>query len=390
MNPKIYIIVYNIFGIGGTVRTSSILASELTKRNYPVEIISLKKNTGKPKLYLHPKIKINAINSNAITRKDTGFYPFLRRSLLKIRKSKVFANDEDLYCNINFLIDKELINELDKIDKGIVIGTIPSLNRLISHKFHLNKNIVTVGQEHKGFNDHTIKIQKIIARYYRDLDFLTILTEKNRKTYERFNSNVHVLGNATYNVPYKAALDTKKLIFLGRLVPQKGVDLLIDALHEQQFFSRYPDYIIELFGQGRLKSKIQRKLRKYGLSSSVILKDAVTNIYPNLLDSEIMLIPSRYEPFGMVLIEAMSCGLPIVSFNTEGPTEIIKDNGILVGMGDKKGFIKAVETILENQQLKKRMGQRSKEIFNEKYAVDKFIDYWEKNIIIPSRIMMRS
>jgi len=376
MKPKIFFIVYNIFGIGGTVRTTALLANELSKREYKIEIISLANSEGKPSFYVDSKITLNVIK-----RRDVGFKDFIRNNLLRVTKSRIFDKDEDLYKNISAFIDQELEKKLDQIKEGIVIGTIPSLNRLIAHKFKKQKNVLTIGQEHKGFIDHSKRIRELIIKNYIDLDFLTILTEKNKSNYTIINSNVHVIGNASLNIPYKALLSSKKIIVLSRLVKQKGIELLIDALHEENFFHRNPGYVLEIFGEGKLENKLNKKINSLNFSDKILLKGAVSNIYPYLLDSELIVVPSIYEPFGMVVIEAMSCGLPVVSFKTEGPSEIIKDNGILVDIENKKELIKAIETVIRDEKLKTKMGERSKALFIEKYSSEKLTDYWEINIL---------
>jgi glycosyltransferase involved in cell wall biosynthesis len=195
----------------------------------------------------------------------------------------------------------------------------------------------------------------------KSLDKLVVLTKKDLNQWKITHKNViHIPNINALSNPLKSKLISKKVVSLGRLDAQKGYDMLIDSW--RLIGTIHPDWTLEIYGQGKWYQMLQEKIINYNLNGKVILKGIATDVEKVYCDSSIYVMSSRYEGFGMVLIEAMSCGLPVVSFNCEhGPSDIITNehDGFLV---EPNNFVQLAEKILhliENEKARKNMGSNA-------------------------------
>ena len=153
----------------------------------------------------------------------------------------------------------------------------------------------------------------------------------------------------------------KDIIAAGRLVPQKGFDLLIEAA--PKILQKHPDWKIKIFGKGRDEKYLKDLINEHGLQGKVLLMGPSKEIEKEMAQGGIYVLSSRYEGFGMVIVEAMQMGLPVVSFDCpEGPREIIKDgyDGILVANGDLDGLANSINMLIENPQLREELAENAK------------------------------
>jgi glycosyltransferase involved in cell wall biosynthesis len=239
---------------------------------------------------------------------------------------------------------------------------------------------------HRGFlweflgEIRTYQLKKAV----KSLDKLVVLTKNDLDQWKVTHRNVTQIPNVNpLNNPEKSKLTSKKVVSLGRLDAQKGYDMLIDAW--RLIAPNHPDWTLEIFGQGEWHKLLQDKIAHYNLKEKVVLKGIVSNVEKVYCDSSIYVMSSRYEGFPMVLIEAMSCGLPIVSFDCEhGPREIITDehDGFLV---EPNNIIKLAEKIcilIEQEDLRFKMGLLAIEkikSFSKETIMKKWIELFNNN-----------
>jgi glycosyltransferase involved in cell wall biosynthesis len=195
----------------------------------------------------------------------------------------------------------------------------------------------------------------------KSLDKLVVLTKNDLDKWKITHRNVTQISNVNpLNNPEKSKLIAKKVVSLGRLDAQKGYDMLIDVW--RLIAANYPDWTLEIYGQGEWYQMLQDKIINYNLQDKVILKGVVSNVEKVYGNGSIYVMSSRYEGFGMVLIEAMSCGLPAVSFDCEhGPREIITDgsDGFLVEPNNIDQLAEKICFLIENEYLRMEMGSNA-------------------------------
>lgn len=211
----------------------------------------------------------------------------------------------------------------------------------------------------------------------KNLDAVVVLTQNDRKEWEKTHRNIHQIYNfASFRVDQPADLAAHRAIAVGRLDAQKGFDMLIDAWALKK--EELKDWKLDIFGQGEWQQMLEEKISHYGLEHNVRLCGVTSDIKTEMLHSSLFLFSSRYEGFGLVLVEAMGCGLPLVSFDCpEGPAEFITNNdvGLLVPAGDIEKFAEAVVVLAENPQLRFQMGKKGY-LKSDLFAKDKIMAQW--------------
>lgn len=170
---------------------------------------------------------------------------------------------------------------------------------------------------------------------------------------------------------------TKCVISVGRLDFQKGYDYLIPAWNI--VVQKHPDWHLNIYGEGPLRYSIQKQIDELKLSNAITLCGRTSNIGGKYASHSIYVMSSRAEGFPLVLLEASSCGIPLISFDCpSGPREIIEDgiNGFLVKrVGDIEGMADAICELIENESLRNEMGNNAKAMVN-KFSIDSIRPQW--------------
>ena len=212
----------------------------------------------------------------------------------------------------------------------------------------------------------------------RKFDRLVVLTSQDNKQWEKSQNNITLIPNPN---PLKgdqiSAVQNKRVITVGRLDAQKGYDLLIEVWGIVA--EKHPDWILDIYGQGEWQDFLNNKIKYLNLISKINLMGTSKNIESEYLDSSIFVMSSRYEGFGMVLLEAMSCGLPVISFDCQyGPSELIVDgeNGFLIPPNDVKELAGKLCLLIENLEIRKKMSIKAKE-YSKKYEISKIMKQWD-------------
>lgn len=367
MSTNIRFMVYNAYGIGGTVKTIFNFADYFQKTGkYNVEVISIKRTKDKTTLFLNPKVKLTVVQD---ARRETKYSEEDR--ILLGKPSELIFPEEDLYPMFNAYTDKRLVQILSSIHDGIIVTTMPSFNVLATTL--VDNNVLKIGQEHKSYADHTPGIQNLIKEYYGKLDALTILTERNRHVYERKihgNVPIYVLGNGTERLKYRTNLKNHIVIAAGRYAEQKGYDLLIKAF--SLIADQFPDWIIKIYGEGALAEQYIKLIQEHNLENRIILESGSNKMNENLSEASLHVCSSYYEPFGMVIIEGFAMGLPCVSFACDGPMEIITDgyDGVIIERENIDGLAAAMAKVMSDENYREYLGKNAYET-SKKYDIKK-------------------
>jgi glycosyltransferase involved in cell wall biosynthesis len=224
-------------------------------------------------------------------------------------------------------------------------------------------------------------LKKRLLRAISRFDRIVVMTEAERADWKQ-KDRVVSIPNMLVCYPEDVHIDRhvyRRVITVGRYAYQKGYDLLLQAWRTVE--DRHPDWCLDIYGSldggiGEYE-QLQRQIESLGLHT-VSLRSATTDIYSSYLESDIYVSASRFESFGLVLVEAMACGLPIVGFGSlYGPASIIKDGstGVLVPPHDTQQLAEAICQMIEHLEERVRMGENGR-LEARKYLPEQIMPLW--------------
>ena len=354
---KLLLLTTDINIVGGIENVISKLTNFFVEKyDYEIEIISLYGNSQiKPHFDFNPRIKLSYANLKP-----------------PIRKSKFHEITKDL----------KLKNQIYNIIKDKYFDIIMTFHYCISLPLILNRKHIKgkiVVTEHSDYY-HGIGRLDILKRklLYNKADKVIVLTQNNKKIYEQFLSNVDVINNprpfTTRNISKQVK---KRVITAGRQEYEKGFDRIIDIFNDTEI--KNSEWVLDIYGEGSEMKNLKNKIKKYDLEDKVRILPFSNRIDEEFLESSIYVLPSRTEAFPMVLLEAMECGLPCISFNLPGPSEIIKSNedGFIIENGDINEFREKLKILMNNDELRKSYSKRAKDNV-QRFDITKIADMWKQ------------
>ena len=203
--------------------------------------------------------------------------------------------------------------------------------------------------------------EQIVRRF----DKFVVLTNEDRGYWGDL-PNIEVIPNAAMQVSdaYSDVIN-KRVIAVGRLDYQKGFDRLIQAWELVQHTGKFTDWKLDIYGQGEWQEMLQQMIDKAELQNTVCLNRPTKQIGEEYVKSDMLVMSSNYEGFPMVMIEAMACGLPVVSFDYKcGPKDIIQSgiNGLLVPNGDIQALADAMMKVMEDEAYRKMLSLNARKV----------------------------
>jgi glycosyltransferase involved in cell wall biosynthesis len=355
---KVYVLLQNAYGIGGTVRTSLNLVEHLA-RTHEVELISMIRRRERPPLRFPDGITVSVVDDRRRVAQPGGVRGFLRRRARKLPSFLVHP-EEWAFSASSPVGDLNLIRKLRSLDPGVLIATRPALN-VIAAQF-APEHVLVVGQEHLNYRAHRPGLARQIERHYRGLDALVVRTDADREDYGEVlagsDTRIARITNALPDVPGEPKPERQNVVLAaGRLTWQKGFDLLIDAY--VPIARDHPEWQLRIYGDGNRRHRLRRRILRHGVYNNVFLMGATRRLGEFMSSASLFALSSRYEGFGMVIVEAMSKGLPVVSFDCpRGPAEIIDPgrDGILVPSQDVAGMTRALLELIQDRDKRLRYG----------------------------------
>lgn len=237
-------------------------------------------------------------------------------------------------------------------------------------------------------------IQKYVARYTRRqmeqatarLDCLVCLTQADAGMWsasphvDSRKLRIEVIPDFLTMQPSRQAdCQAKSCIAVGRMAEQKGYDYMVEAW--ETVAQRHPDWKLNIYGAYELaQEKVEKLIADKGLAGSITLHKPTNKIMECYPENSIMVLSSRFEGFGMVLQEAMQCGVPCVAFDCPcGPRDIIADgqDGILTPYLDTKALAEGICKLIENPELRKQMGRKAAENIR-RYDKETIMRQWQQ------------
>jgi len=382
-NEKQIRIVYctpALYLAGGMERVITIKANYFAEHyNYDVTIV-ITDGKGKEPFYSLSK-KINVINLD-INFEELWNQPFHKKIILYLKKQRLYKRKLSdclmkLHPDITISMLRREINFLTSLHDGSKkIGEI-----------HINKAHFRTYEEHESNF-----IKNCFSRYWRHslvanlkrLDRFVVLTEEDKKAWSEL-SNVEVIPNPLSFTPtFFNNLSNKRIIAVGRYCHEKGYDHLLRAWATIQ--DRCEGWRLDIYGDGD-RSTYEEFIDKFNIDRNRCKLNSTTKeIQKEFGRSALAVCSSRFEGFGLAIIEAMACGVPVVSFDCPwGPRSIIHDgsDGILVENGNVNKLAEAIDKTIHDNELRIKMSNNAK-ISAQRFCIEAIAEKWKnlfENII---------
>ncbi len=355
MNARQYKIVYctpALYMAGGVERVLTLKANYFAEYfGYDITII-LTEGKDKPLFYpLSDKIKVINLDVNF---EELWTCSFIKKIYVYLKKQRIYR--------------KRLTEELIRLHPDF---TISLLRREINFINDIKDGSKKIGELHvnranyRNFESGDSNVIKnLFAKFWmhslvshlKKLDRFVVLTEEDRASWTELN-NVEVIPDPlAFDISEVSPLTTKRVIAVGRYVYQKGFDLLLQAWAKVE--KQHLDWELAVYGMGD-RTPYEQLIDQLQIDRSRChLNGSVPDIKKEYLNSSLFVFSSRFEGFGMVLIEAMACGLPVISFDCPcGPKDIVRHNedGLLIPSGNIDSLAEAIQQLMSNDQKRQQM-----------------------------------
>lgn len=370
---KIIYIVRSLHPVGGIERTLSDKANWMVGQGHQVMFVTYMQ--GNDSIYF-PLDKRVQLYDLACSTFSLYKHPFFSR-FFHFRKLQNRLRERLKNVLVNFLPD-------------VVVVAIPSAEDFVWDLIKVTQNAKVIIESHvafdyfligKSFTDRLLYVLFSPLKAIRRADLLIALTEHDASCWRRHRvKNVQVVPNP---VTYYAdnINDIKKercrIIAVGRLTSQKRFDRLVEAF--SRISDKYPEWYIDIYGEGELRCTLEDMIKSKGLSGRVNVMNFVQDIYSEYKHSQFIVLSSDYEGFGLVIIEAMACGIPVVSTDCPfGPSDIIDngETGLLAKM-EIEDLAEKMEWMMSHEKERGVMGAKAYKKAAQ-YRKEVVMPQWEK------------
>lgn len=341
MKKKIAIITTNITNSGGTERVIANVCNMLTDV-YDIEVHSLSTKSGDCFYHIDKKILIIHMGMNGYEHVNS----FFKKNVLRV------FSVASMYFHLR------------KVDCDIFIGVNKNINIMLAASLLLRKNKKIIGWEHFAFNAPMSRLVNYFReKIYKRLNKLVVLTDFDMQHYTKNNIVTTVIPNSISPLEYQVKDHSSKIVLaVGRHTEQKRFDRTLSIW--KKIVANNPDkWVLNIIGDGPLLEKNKKIAIGLGINDSVNFMMPTKNISAMYASSAFLVMTSAYEAFPMVLLEALSCGLPCLAYDCDtGPRDIIVsgDDGFVIPYCDEILFVEAMRKLMHDPQLRKKMGEKAK------------------------------
>lgn len=274
----------------------------------------------------------------------------------------------------------KLSNLIDKEKVDILVGT--TYDYVVLDVLHqLRKKVKTIIETHTAkrylylmnvpFNFHSLRsllknfVKHRTINFVRTASAFVPLTLSDSKDWKSFHNTI-VIPNILHDYPAEISSrgkENKCVISVGRMDDdQKGYDLLLKAW--TLVADKHFDWKLAIYGRGELKDELLKLRSELSLTSTVQIFNPTNDIYVKYMESDFYVMSSRYEGFGIALIEAMACGIPCVAFDCPcGPSDVIENgvNGFLIENGNIEKLANMIIYLVEHEEERLAMGRKARD-----------------------------
>ncbi len=360
-------------GYGGIEKAVATLANLLCEK-YNVEILSVYRLYNEPVFKINDKVNIKYISNIKPNKKEMKYY-------LKKKNFSMFFKGIGLSLKTGYVKYIKTAIYLSKLKTDIIISTRTVHNFMVS-KF-VSKTTKKIAWEHNHHNDNKRYISALVNSC-KKMDYLVNVSKELMGFYQKYlGKKVCYIPNCLDNIPFKSSkLDSLNIISIGRLSKEKAFDDLLRLF--KKVSQQHPNWHLNIVGDGMEKNDLLAIAKDLKLGDKVTFhgyqdKDFINDL---LLDSSIYVMTSKTESFGLVLIEAMSYGVPVLSYTSaQGANEIIDDgiNGYLIKDRNEDEMIKKIDLLINDEKQRKKMGKEAKTKAKQ-YSKENVLKSWNKLI----------
>lgn len=330
---------------GGAERVITILANNLVKRGYSVEIATL--------LYSEVEYSVDN-NIKIVDLSDSQKNQFLD-SFRLVKELRRLIKDDDIDVVISFMVTINILTRISTL--GLKIKFIPS-----------ERNDPKVGRK---------KILRLLQNFVYSSSSVTVVqTDRALKSMPaNVQKNCTIISNPISISASASEIKQKRIVSIGRLEKQKNQGMLINTF--SLIHNYFPDYILEFYGEGSLLKELQAETKKLGIEKMVVFHGNCDDVHKRISNATMFVMSSDFEGQSNALLEALMMGLPCVATNCAGVDEAIEDgvNGLVVPVGDSEALFKAMFKVLSDSSLADELGNRAK-LSTKKYEVVTIVDKW--------------
>lgn len=284
---------------------------------------------------------------------------------------------------LKYLYEKRLSMKLGQIHPDVIVCTtadhIDSIVKL--------KGSVPLVVESHSICKRTIERERcwLLRKWYRTkflmtlshADVIVALTERDAVEWRKVHHNVLVIPNmVNLNRGPLSTLDNKRVIFVGRFDYQKRPLEMIRIWKILNLL--YPDWQLDIYGEGEQQLELEEMVSSLGMN--IVVHAPTNHIFDCYRESSILVSTSLFEPFGLVIPEAMSCGLPVVAYDCPyGPSCLIENgkNGFLIEQNNISNFVDRVCMLMHDIELRRRIGKEAV-LSSQKYNALNVMPLWNQ------------
>ena len=377
MSTRPYKIVFctpALYSAGGVERVVSYKASYFAEQlGYDVTIIVTEGNGRDCYFPLSDKVKV--INF------ELGFEALWQAS---------FAKKIILYLTKQRQYKKLLKRELMCIRPDFTITTLRREINFLSDIPDGSKKIGELHVDRANYRNFATNkqnpIKQVFSRWWSNslldhicrLDKMVLLTDSAMYDWPELDNKIKISDPLPFLIDEKSSLLCKRIISIGRFDYEKGNDLLLQVWKKVE--KQMPDWQLDIYGNGNREPYLLQMRQLEIDSSRCHLYEPINDVKKEYLNSSVFVLPSRYEGFGLVLIEAMACGVPVVSFDCEnGPRSIITNgaDGFLIPTFDIDAFADKLLLLMRDENLRRQMGEKAQKSA-AKYDIDSIGLQWKQ------------
>lgn len=373
---RVTFLVMSAYARGGIVRSVLLLAGQLAK-DREVEVVSVIRARRRPVVPFPPGVRVTVLDDRyrAPPAGPRGW----ARSILRRFKGRLLHPADNYTPRTDLWSDLALVRYLRRAGFGVLVVTRPSFAFLGAEI--ARPGVAVIAQEHLNLESRRPAMRPDIRRTYGRLDAVAVLTDTDRRAYE------DALGGATRvvcipnGVPPPEGppsdLSSTVAIAAGRLTRQKGFDLLASAY--AQVARETEEWTLKICGAGPLRDQLVALIADSDAADRVELPRHVPAMLAEMERASMFVLSSRWEGFPLVLIEAMSKGLPIVAFDCPtGPAELVEHGvtGLLVPPEDVDGLAAAMLELIRDEEKRRRFGAAALERA-EDYMLERIGKEWD-------------